>query len=238
MKKIKLLLLLVILTVLSACLYPDERLKQNMPTNDEQLERVQAAVHEYRDRQNGLLPILTRDSDVDLFVKYPVDFNKLKELNILGETPKNAYEQGGYYTYVIVDPEDEALVKVVDVRLTQKLRSINYEITLYRNKNIYPPFANKIFDDYFEIDKNKINNKDDLTVTSPYSGTELDVIINLDGEALVDYRPDVYQLIQEHQIESYDRDLRYLLTEYYPFTPAYSPPMILEDGKVIFTDEN
>ena len=237
MKIFRVLAFIFLLTLLSACLYPDELRNQNMPTNDEQLEQMQRAVETFQEQQNGLLPILTRDHDTDVFIRYPIDFNRLKEMNMIGETPKNAYEQGGYYTYVIIHPEDDPLVKVVDVRLTQALQQINYEINLYQQKNFYPPFKDVLFQNYFTIDESKLNSKEKLTVTSPYTQNDLEVFLDQNGDALVDYRPDVYQLMQEHDIENYDGDLRYLLTEHYPFVPVYSPPMYFEDGHIIFISE-
>ncbi|MDQ0350865.1 hypothetical protein J2R98_000668 [Alkalibacillus filiformis] len=104
--KLKIIFLLVFTLLLSGCLYPNERMQENQATNEEQLAAVQQAVEEFRERNNGILPIHTRDQDTPLFIKYPVNFNALKEENILGETPGNAYEQGGYYSYVIVDPRE------------------------------------------------------------------------------------------------------------------------------------
>lgn len=239
MNKIRLLIVLIIIPLLTGCLYPKELRNQNMPTNDEQLERVQMAVNQYREETDGLLPIYNRDSDVDIFIKYPIDFSKLKERNILGETPKNSYEQGGYYTYVIINPEEDATVKVVDVRVTQKLQSISYDVMLYINKNNYLPFKEVLFNNYFTIDNDLLKYKeDDLFINSPYTNNQLEVILDPIGKTLIDYRPDVYQLIQKHEIDEYEGDLRYLLTEYYPFAPAFSPPMYLEDGQIVFKYEN
>src|SRR5690625_398929 len=188
MKFFRKLLIILMIALLSGCLYPDELRNQNMPTNDEQLEQIQRAVESFQEQQNGLLPILTRDYDTDVFIRYPIDFNRLKEANLIGETPKNAFEQGGYYTYVIIHPEDDPLVKVIDVRLTQALQKINHDINLYRQRNFYPPYEEVLFQNYFTIDESKLNSKERLTVTSPYTNMDLEVILNEDGEALVDYR--------------------------------------------------
>ncbi|MFD2640341.1 hypothetical protein [Piscibacillus salipiscarius] len=237
--KLKLGIILVITSViLSACLYPDSQRVENTPTNDEQLEQVQNAVHQYQEQHNGLLPIKNRDQNTPLFIKYPIDFNKLKESNIMGQPPANSYERGGAYSYVIIDPENKAIVKVSDVRVNQKLRTVNYEINLYRNENLYPPYGEMLFKNYFKLDYESLGIDQPFTVKSPYTRNKLDVIINAKGQALVDYRPDVYKLLEENNIESYDGDLRNLLVQEYPLVPTYSPPMYLEDGEIIFKHEN
>ncbi|GAA0458875.1 hypothetical protein [Alkalibacillus silvisoli] len=230
--KTKIVLIMISTLMLQACLFPNERLQENQGTNEEQLETVQQAVDEYRERHNGILPIQTREHDTPLFIKYPVNFSVLKEENILGETPGNAFEQGGYYSYVIVDPKDEVLVQVSDVRISQSLRSINYEINMYRNNHGNPPYGESIGDGIFRINEDRINLREDTVVTSPYTGGELDVVMTTQGEAVVDYRPDIYQLMEREGIESYDGDIRYLLLEYYPIVPAYSPEMYFKDGEI------
>ncbi len=236
MMKLKVIGILFLTMMLTACLYPDDQKVDHQPTNDEQLEEVQQAVHQYKEQNNGLLPIKNRDQDTPVYIKYPIDFNTLKEANIMGQPPANSYERGGAYSYVIVDPEGEAAVKVSDVRVNQQLRSINYDINLYRNKNLYPPYGDMIFKNYFELDHDSLEEKEPLKVKSPYTRDELDVIINVDGQPLVDYRPDVYKLLEEQGISEYDGDLRDLLVEEYPMVPSYSPPMVLEDGEIIFKE--
>lgn len=228
-------MLVIILTsiLLSGCLYPNDQLSENEATNDEQLNRVQAAVDEYREANNGLLPIETRDQETPIFIKYPIDFQVLREQGIMGEVPGNSYAGGGPYTYVLIDVEEEPKVKVVDSRVTQRLRTVNYEINLYRNKNNYAPFGERIGDGIFTIDPNKLELNNGYTVESPYSGQELDIILGKEGQAKVDFRPDVYQLMEREGIDTYDGDLRYLLAEHYPIVPAYSPAMFLENDEII-----
>ncbi|RPF55762.1 hypothetical protein [Aquisalibacillus elongatus] len=234
--KLKLVFIIFITLILSACLYPEERKMENTPTNDEQLEEVQQAVLEYRERHTGLLPIKNSDENTPFYIKYAIDFKTLQDENILGQPPSNSYENGGQYSYVIIDPEDDTEVKVSDVRVNQDLRSINYEINLYRNKAIVPPYGKKINQDYFEINLDKMNIDEPFTVVSPYSNRELEVIIDHEGQPLVDYRPDVYQMLEEEDISQYEGDLRELLVEQHPIVPTYSPPMVLEDGEIQFKE--
>ncbi|MET3682342.1 hypothetical protein ABID56_000421 [Alkalibacillus flavidus] len=229
----KLSVIILALSLLSACLYPQEQRRDNQVSNDEQLDRVQQAVDSYREQENGLLPIETRDQDTPLFIKYPIDFTPLMEQNIIGEVPSNSFQEGGYYSYVIVDPEESAEVKVADARVTQTLRSVNYEIHTYRNENGHPPYGETIGDGVFTINEEHVDTVDGLTVNSPYSNQQLDVVMTTQADVLVDYRPDVYRLLEEENIDEYEGDLRYLLLEHYPIVPAYSPEMYLENGNVV-----
>ena len=72
-------------------------------------------------------------------------------------------------------------------------------------------------------------------VKSPYTGNNLPVYISTEGELIVDYRSDIYQLMQEndHPYQEGD-DLRQLLTDHYPIVPAYSIPYTMEDGEPVF----
>ncbi|GEL76149.1 hypothetical protein [Tenuibacillus multivorans] len=236
--KLKLLFILVSTLLLSACLYPDEQRVEQMPTNEEQLQQVQNAVNQYKEQNGGLLPIKNSDMDTPIFIKYQIDFNTLKNANIMGQAPGNSFERGGVYSYVIINPEEETEVKVSDVRINQKLRSVNYEINLYRNEHLYPPYGETIGRNYFKIDTERMDVDEPFTVNSPYTGQKLDIIINAQGRALVDYRPDVYRLLEEENITEYEGDLRYLLTDHYPMVPAYSPPMKLIDGNVEFSSQD
>ncbi|WP_411953332.1 hypothetical protein ACKXGF_08365 [Alkalibacillus sp. S2W] len=229
----KLLVIIIGLSMLSACLYPNEQRSENQVSNEQQLSRVQQAVDQFREQENGILPIETRDQNTPLFIKYPVNFTPLIDQNYLGEIPANSFEEGGYYSYVILDPEDTAEVKVSDVRVTQSLRSVNYDINLYQNENGHPPYGESIGDGVFTINEEHIDLQDSLSVSSPYSSQSLDIIMTSQAEAAIDYRPDVYRLLEEEGIETYEGDLRYLLLDHYPIVPAYSPEMYLEDGEII-----
>src|SRR5699024_6632972 len=110
---------LLITILLSGCLYPQKELSQNQAPNDAQLEMVQTAVEEYQGKTQGLVPIKTKENDSPIFQKYLVDFNLLKEEQILTELPGNAYENGGIYQYTIITPEDDPRVKLIDLRTTK-----------------------------------------------------------------------------------------------------------------------
>ncbi|GGF09335.1 hypothetical protein GCM10010954_04710 [Halobacillus andaensis] len=221
--------------VLTGCLYPESELNKNNATNQEQLDSVQASVLQYQEQESGLLPIKTKEEDTPPFLKYPVDFSKLRERGLIGEAPGNSFENGGHYQYVIIHPDEEPTVKVVDLRLTEALRSLQLKVDFYENENEFPPLNNKVAKGVYDLKYEEMGLESPPTVDSPYSDQQLPVYINERGELLVDYRKELYQLLEQEE-HSYDEgdDIRYLLTDHTPFAPAYSPAYTIEDGEPVF----
>ncbi|WP_431799101.1 hypothetical protein [Halobacillus andaensis] len=236
MRILKLLSVPILLFILSGCLYPQSEMKKNNPTNQEQLESVQASVSQYQEQESGLLPIKTKDEDTPPFLKYPLDFSKLRESGLMGEAPGNSFENGGHYQYIIINPDEEAEVRVVDLRTTEALRSLQLKVDFYENENEYPPLNNKVAKGVYDLKYEEMGLESAPTIDSPYSEQQLPVYINERGELLVDYRKELYRLLEEeHSYEEGD-DIRYLLTDYTPFAPAYSPAYTIEDGEPVFME--
>ncbi|MRG86411.1 hypothetical protein [Salinibacillus xinjiangensis] len=236
MKRLWLMIISVVgIAMLSGCLYPQEELKKNQVPDDLQLEVVQQAVTDFQKQNNGRLPIKTRDSDTPTFIKYPIDFKKLKQNGFLASTPGNAYEEGGYFQYVILDPENEANVKLVDLRFAEKLRELNFQIEIYRNENLYPPFGEKITNEVYKVNAEKLGLEHPPVVKSPYSGSNLPVVMDSNGKLFIDYRIDLFKALQEHK-HNYKPgdDIRMILAEHYPIVPAYSLPYTIEKGEPVF----
>src|SRR5690625_2972875 len=105
---------IMLVFILSGCLYPQSELAKNQVPNEAQLEMVQNAVDNYREMTDGLVPIKTKPSDVDIYEKYVIDFTTLQESNLISEIPGTAYENGGVYQYVLVTPDDDPRVKLID----------------------------------------------------------------------------------------------------------------------------
>ncbi|MFG6118463.1 hypothetical protein [Thalassobacillus sp. B23F22_16] len=229
---------LLTLFLLTGCLYPNDRLSKNNVPNEVQLENVQRAIDSYNEQEQGLLPIKTKEQDTPIFQKYVIDFNKLKEKSLISETPGNAFENGGVYQYVLVDPEDNPTVKLIDLRITEELRSIRSQLNRYEQNNQYPPYKSQVSKGIFDLDYEKLGLDAPLTVTSPYSQEPLPVYITGGGELVVDYRKDLYNYIQnkDHDYQPGD-DIRFLLVDHSPFVPVYSPPYTIEDGEPVFMSE-
>ncbi len=125
--------------MLVGCMYPRENMKRNEVPYEDQLQMVQKAVDTYKEQNNGLLPIKTRDMNTPLYQKYPIDFQKIAP-RYIPEAPGNAYESGGVYQYVLVDVETNPMVKLIDVRMAEKIRDITLKLRMYRDEHQYPPY--------------------------------------------------------------------------------------------------
>ncbi|HLQ95238.1 MAG TPA: hypothetical protein VK108_02545 [Pseudogracilibacillus sp.] len=225
--------------ILSGCLYPQNELKENEVSNDAQLEMVQTAVNQYQEETDGLVPIKTKEDDTDQYQKYLIDFSLLQEEQLLEEIPGSAYENGGSYQYTILDPEEEAEVKLIDLRATQKLRELNRKLDMYRNKHQYPPFGETIEDGVYKLNYKKLGYEEEPYVASPYSDAHLPFIITEAGEVYIDYSIDLKQALDEFDGEAEEgEDIRSILEENYPIVPAYSLPYTVKnDEPIIMFDE-
>lgn len=238
MKKIYLFLSICIIVILSGCLYPQDKLTKNQIPNETQMEVVQVAVNQYQEQTGGLVPIKTKPSDTPIFEKYIIDFNLLKEEGLLAEIPGNAFENGGHYQYALIDPENNAEVKLIDLRMTNILQDVYRKLTDYRSKNTYLPIIESIDDHFFMIDFERIGFEKDPYVTSPFSNDPLPIIMDSNGQLYVDYRGDLYNELEDIDIVTYENeDIRNILVDNSPFVPIYSPNYTIEDGKPILAKD-
>src|SRR5699024_1749405 len=224
-----------IIIILSGCLYPENELKENDVSNDAQLEMVQTAVNQYQEETDGLVPIKTKDNDTDKYQKYLIDFSLLQDEQILQEIPESAYENGGSYQYTILDPEEDAEVKLIDLRATQKLRELNRKLDTYRNKHQYPPFGKSIEDGVYQLNYEKLGYKEEPYVASPYTDAHLPFIITEAGDVYIDYSIDLKQALDEFEgdVEK-GEDIRSILEKNHPIVPAYSLPYTVENDEPVF----
>ena len=239
MKKIYILLITLLITiVLTGCLYPQNELAKNKIPNEAQIEMVQTAVMEYINETDGLVPIKTKPSDVAIYEKYIIDFTLLKERQLIADIPGTAFENGGIYQYTIITPEDDPRVRLIDLRMTEKLREVNVKLNTYRSKNIYPPFGDQLAPGIYRLNYEKLGYKSEPHVVSPFSNENLPFIMNTDGELFIDYRIDLKQALEqfEHQLKEGD-DIRVILEDNYPFVPAYSLPYTIQDDEPEFLIE-
>lgn len=235
MKRLTLWMGLITALLLSGCLYPQSELSKNQIPNEEQLVLVEEAVLQYKEQSNGLVPIKTTESDAPLYEKYIIDFTTLKEAQLLNEIPGTAYENGGFYQYILLTPEEDPRVKLIDLRTTEKLREVNVKLDIYRQKNLYPPFGEQLAEDIYELNYESLGFDEEPTVISPYSQQNLPILMTTDGELMIDYRLDLQMALEEFEPEVTEgEDIRYLLEENYPFVPAYSKPYVVENGEPVF----
>ncbi|WP_077618612.1 hypothetical protein [Bacillus sinesaloumensis] len=225
----QLLVIVFSLSLLTGCLYPKDKLAQNQIPYEDQIASVQRAVDQFREESNGLLPIRTREMETPIYQKYPIDFSRLSP-KYIAEPPGNAYETGGVYLYVLVDVEEEPTVKLLDVRISEKISELNLRVEFYRQSNGFAPFKEQIQTNIFTLDHAKLGLEEKPYVVSPFSGKNLPLLITNTNEIVVDYRMDVYEFLEkyEHAYKPGD-DVRDLLVENSMFVPTNSLPITIDN---------
>lgn len=230
MGKLKCAMIFVAVIFLSGCLYPHERKSsvQATPYQD-QLKLVQSAVDEFQKANGGLLPIQTKDMSTPLYQKYPIDFNRLAP-RYMAEPPSTAYESGGDYQYVLVDVENNPTVKLIDVKMAEKIRDIKLRVQMYRQEHKYPPYQDVLARDLFTLDGKKLGEADSLSVTSPISGSSLPLMIDGDGEIYADYRTELVSCLKKSKKTfKPGTEIQDIIWEETPFVPAFSVKYTVND---------
>lgn len=236
MKKTAMLLLVAAIAMfLGGCMYPDSERAKNETPYEDQIILVQNAVNQYRGASGGLLPIKTREMDVDQYIKYPIDFSKISPA-YMAEMPSNAFEVGGIYQYVLMDVEENPTVKLVDLRIAEAIRSVNVRKSANGGR---APISEILADNVYKFNYEAMGFDEEPTVVSPYTGRNLPMVVNGQGDVFVDYSMDLYSALQEHEgtIEP-GQDIRFLLYEDHPVVPAYSLPYTVdENNEPVFITE-
>ncbi|MCM3743010.1 hypothetical protein M3193_02530 [Sporosarcina luteola] len=216
---------IAIVLLLSGCMYKGEDKAVRENPYEDQLELIQKAVNAYKENNGGLLPIKTRDQETDMYIKYPIEFSKIVPA-YTEKIPSNAYETGGIYQYVLMDVEENPTVKLVDLRIAERIRDLN----LRKHINGKLPFKDPVGENVYEIDYEAMGFKEPLKVESPYSDALLPIVVGGDGHFYVDYSIDLNRILQEEKPDvKKGEDIRYLLSESYPILPAYSLPYTVND---------
>ncbi|MCI1592069.1 hypothetical protein [Heyndrickxia oleronia] len=221
MKRLTLLFLVCIsITMLSGCLYPQEKLAENQIPYEDQIQSVQTAVDKFQKDNGGILPIKTRDQSTPIYEKYPIDYKKIVP-QYLSDSPGNSYENGGIFQYVLIDVETNPTVKIFDLRIAEKIRELHMRI----NAQGYPPYKNEVSKNVYTLNYKKIGYKEEPFVVSPYSNNNLPFVITGQGDIFVDYSSDLYHVLRNKNVKvKPGEDIRHILTDDSLFVPAYSLP--------------
>ncbi|MFB5661660.1 hypothetical protein [Alteribacillus sp. HJP-4] len=217
------------LLILSGCMFPESERAENQVPYENQLASVQQAVEQYRE-DNGVLPIQNRDENIPEYQKYVVDFRKMMP-RYLQEPPGNSFESGGPFQYVIIDPEEEAEVKVIDLRVMNEIQAFEREIQAYIKKNEYAPIKEAVGPNVYKIDMERLDYHREAKVESPYFNTTLPLLINQNGKVLIDYSIDLNIALREHEHNFEPGDnIMPVLTDNYPIVPAFSVPYTIDNN--------
>ncbi|MDZ5471195.1 hypothetical protein SM124_05500 (plasmid) [Bacillus sp. 31A1R] len=220
-----LLIFIIATTILSGCMYPEEKMAQNQTPYKDQVDAVQNAIKQYQEDNGGLLPIKTRDMETPIYQKYPIEFKKIVP-KYLADHPGNSFESGGIFQYVLVDVENNPTVKLFDLRISETIREIKIRLKMQE----YPPFKERIAGNVYTLDFKKLGYKEDPYVVSPFTNQNLPFVISGDAEIYVDYRSDLYQVMQKEK-HNYQpgEDMRDILVTNSMFVPAYSLPYTIDE---------
>jgi hypothetical protein len=227
-----------IVFLLSGCLYPDDMRKENQVAAKEYIFLVQKAIDDYRE-DTGVLPIKNSTQETPIYEKYAIDFKKLKARGYLSQIPVNAFENGGTYYYVLVNVEEHAEVKLMDLISLQKAGDLQRLVDSYRNNHGGEiakgmPMAPH----YYTVDFEKIG-KPTEQIKSVYSNAYLGFLIDDSGTIVIDYGPEIRKAINKRGSLPTDKttDLREYLVEGSPFVPVRSAPYYWIDGEPRITFE-
>jgi hypothetical protein len=226
MKKIVSFVFVILVTiVLSGCMYPEDLKIENQIPAQDQLDAVQRAINDYR-TDTGVLPIKNRDQDTDIFIKYIIDFEKLVP-KYISAAPANSYEKGGMFQYIIWNPENNPTVKLVDLRMPEKIRDVKARMMVKE----YPQYGESITNTVYTINHRNLGYSEALAVDSPYTNNFLPLVLSNEGEVYVDYSIDLKLLLEEKNLHPTNgQDIRELLVEHYPVVPAYSLPYTVDEN--------
>ncbi|HYK72008.1 MAG TPA: hypothetical protein VEV44_02590 [Pseudoneobacillus sp.] len=230
------IIIMFTIVLLAGCMYPEEKLTQNQIPYQDQIDSVQNAVNQFQKDNGGILPIVTKEGDTPIYQKYLIDFQRLAP-KYMAKAPGNSFESGGIFQYVLVDVETNPTVKLLDLRMTDKIRDIKLRISANGG---YPPYKEKIGENVFSLDYKKLGLEEEPFVVSPFSNVNLPFVVGSNGEVYVDYRIDLYKKLQGIDIKPLlKKDIRYLLVEDSMFVPAYSLPYGIDENtkEPIFLNE-
>lgn len=235
MKRGQTIVWMFFILLLTGCMYPYAHVQHNAPPHSDQLKMVQESVDRFYE-ETSLLPIFTFDQNTPLYHRYAIDFNQLIPKYMV-EPPANSFERGGIYRYVLTNVEEAPQVKVIDLRLSQQVTLLQLKVNQYLQSHPFLPIDQMLEGGYFTLDYKKLGMKPPV-VQSPYSGEYLPLIVDQKGEVGIDYRLDLYRVVQEKGEADIEEgaDIRYLLVEDSPFVPAHSFPYKLVDGEPVLIE--
>jgi len=225
--------LLLVLTLCAGCMYRGEieRRQQNPAFVREEIDRVASAVERYY-KARGVYPIKNADASTPVYEKYVIDLNKLVQTQMLSSIPANAFEAGGHYYYLLVHPETEPVVMLMDLSAVQRVADLQRAIDAYRQANGRLPTGTETSPGFFAIDYAALKTEP-LQIRSAYSNQYLPLLLHGSGEALIDYSLDIVKAAKEAAGDPPPdgADAREWLAKASPLAPVRSFPYVWADGE-------
>jgi hypothetical protein len=223
--------LIVMVLILSGCLYPEHMRGENKASGVEYVTLVQSAIDQYQTK-TSVLPIKNSSMETPIYEKYVIDFGRLLESPFLSEVPPNAFEKGGGSQYVLVNVEVKPQVRLLDLVTAQTVNELQNAVSSYKtNHNGALPLGEAVSAGWHTINYEKMGTSM-VQVRSVFSGRYLSLLLNKNGQVIVDYGPDIMKLIQEKALTPQETiDLRTLLVEHSMFVPVKSAAYYWRDDE-------
>uniref|UniRef100_A0A4Y8QAF8 DUF3939 domain-containing protein n=2 Tax=Paenibacillus athensensis TaxID=1967502 RepID=A0A4Y8QAF8_9BACL len=227
-------LALALLLVLSGCAYPQEMRQENKINPAEFITVVQQAIDQYHEKHD-VLPIKNSDMNTPLYEKYVIDFGKLQRANLLSSVPANAFEKGGIFMYVLVNPETKPEVRLMDLSAYQSAGDVEKLAADYQAKHGGQlPLGFQAAPGFYYVDFEKLGTKAP-EIKSDYNrqNTYSYLIQEKTGVVMLDYGPDLMKVIEAKGLQNAlepGRDLRELLVADSLFVPTRSFAYHWKDG--------
>jgi hypothetical protein len=217
-------LLTLVLTACGGAISEQDKIAQ-VSADIDSITAVQRAVDEFQ-AETGVLPIKDSNMDTDIYIKYQIDFSKLAP-KYLAKSPANSFEQGGIFQYVLWDVENDPTVKLIDLRIPEKMRELN----IRQLSKDYPAFGTEVGKFVYKINYEALGFDAELTVQSPYTTNLLPLVVTGEGNVFVDYTLDLQQALikSDEKLQSGDDARELLITEDSHFLPAYSLPYTVNE---------
>ncbi len=204
-------------------MYPKDQLKQNQVAPKEAVRNVQAAIDQYK-AETGMLPIKNSTAETPKYEKFYVDFAKLGRTGYLTDIPSSAFENGGSYSFLVIDEETKPRVKLLDILAFQRINDIQSWVTAYIQTNSELPKGEQMYPGFYQIDYKSMN-KTVPAIRSVFSGQTIQALVDDNGVVYSDYGIDIMQFVQKSGKTDFDAafDLRTLLVDGTDFVPVKSP---------------
>lgn len=229
-KSFKLVISLTILSsLLSGCLYPDERRAENQIPSTFFVEATQKAIEQFQ-KDTAVLPIVTKSLDTPIFEKYEIDFRKMIP-KYMPDVPGNAFEKGGVYKYVLIDVDTKPTVKLIHLTAVSTVADVQSEVDRYKGHFEKLPVLADLGNGYYSIDHERLGLKA-WQVPSTMGTYLLPLVMNAEGQVGIDYASDIAQLLRDTKVTVPEKtDPRYVLARNSMFVPAKSFPYEMVDGE-------
>jgi len=228
---------LLILALCAGCMYRGEidRRQANPAFIREEIDRVSSAVERYYEAR-GVYPIKNSDATTPVYEKYVLDLNRLVQSQMLSSIPANAFEAGGNYYYLLVHPETDPVVMLMDLSAMQQVADLQADVDRFREANGRLPAGAETAPGFFAVDYDALK-REPPDIRSPYSNQYLPVLLHASGEALIDYGLDIMEASRQAADDpiAEGADAREWLAKASPLAPARSFPYVWKNGEPVLT---